>query len=408
MYQELEINGYKTLYTNQYIEPQKLFSKEIDIEHIIPKAKLFDDSFSNKTLAFRNINLAKSNMTSYDFIEERYNNDLENYILRTKALYDSGIITKGKYTKLLMKESNLPDEFIERDLKNTQYIAKKAKNMLFEIARYVVPTTGSITDKLREDWDLINVMKELNLPKYRELGLTVLEERKNGHKVEQIINWTKRNDHRHHAMDALAVAFTTHNHIQYLNNLKAKNNDTSPIYAVQQVITSKNNKGKRIFTQPMPNFRTEAKKHIESILISFKTKNKVVTNNINITKAKEGTLKKVQLTPRGQLHKETIYGSSKKEIVKEEKIGVTFTIEKINTVTLPEFRALLFKRITDFNGDAKRAFGGKNALSKNPIILGNGKPMPLKVTTKNYENIYTIRKQITPDLKIAKNTRCQN
>jgi CRISPR-associated endonuclease Csn1 len=44
-------NGYKTLYTNTYIPKEKLFSKEFDIEHIIPKARLFDDSFSNKTLS---------------------------------------------------------------------------------------------------------------------------------------------------------------------------------------------------------------------------------------------------------------------------------------------------------------------------------------------------------------------
>jgi len=402
LYEELKSNGYKTLYTNQYIEPQKLFSKEIDIEHIIPKAKLFDDSFSNKTLAFRDVNRIKSDMTSYDFIEDKYNGELENYVLRVKSLYDSGIISKGKYAKLLMKEANLPDGFIERDLKNTQYIAKKAKNMLHEVVRHVVPTTGSITDKLREDWDLINVMKELNLPKYRELGLTVLEERKNGNKVEKIVDWTKRNDHRHHAMDALAVAFTTHNHIQYINNLKAKNNETSPIYSIQQLITSKNDKGKRIFSQPMPNFRAESKKHIESILISFKTKNKVVTKNINTTKTKKGTLKKIQLTPRGQLHKETIYGRSKKEIVKQEKVGSKFTIDKINTVTQPEYRALLLKRITEFNNDPKKAFGGKNSLSKNVIILANGKEMPLIVTTKSYEDIYTIRKEITPDLKIEK------
>ncbi|MDO6739220.1 type II CRISPR RNA-guided endonuclease Cas9 [Wenyingzhuangia sp. 2_MG-2023] len=402
LYQELETNGYKTLYTNQYIAPQKLFSKEIDIEHIIPKAKLFDDSFSNKTLAFRTVNLIKSDMTSYDFMEDKYNNDLENYVLRVKTLYDSGVISKGKYTKLLMKESNLPDGFIERDLKNTQYIAKKAKNMLHEVVRNVVPTTGSITDKLREDWDLINVMKELNLPKYRELGLTVLEERKNGNKVEQIIDWTKRNDHRHHAMDALAVAFTTHNHIQYINNLKAKNNETSPIYSIQQLVTSKNDKGKRIFSQPMPNFRTEAKKHIESILISFKTKNKVATKNINKTKKEGGYNIQKAKTPRGQLHKETVYGRSKKEIVKQEKIGTAFTVDKINTVTQPEYRALLLKRITEFNNDPKKAFSGKNALSKTPLFLANGKEMPLLITTKKYENVYTIRKEISPDLKIEK------
>ena len=36
LYEELKDNGYKTLYSNQYIPKEKIFSKEIDIEHIIP------------------------------------------------------------------------------------------------------------------------------------------------------------------------------------------------------------------------------------------------------------------------------------------------------------------------------------------------------------------------------------
>src|SRR5690606_8529247 len=104
---------------------------------------------------------------------------------------------------LLKQESEIGDGFIERDLRESQYIAKKAKELLFKITKSVVSTSGSITDRLREDWDLVNVMKELNLPKYRSLGLTEIQERKFGKKVEVIKDWTKRNDHRHHAMDAL-------------------------------------------------------------------------------------------------------------------------------------------------------------------------------------------------------------
>ena len=48
LYKELESCGYKTLYSNTYISREKLFSKEFDIEHIIPQARLFDDSFSKK------------------------------------------------------------------------------------------------------------------------------------------------------------------------------------------------------------------------------------------------------------------------------------------------------------------------------------------------------------------------
>ena len=68
-------------------------------------------------------------------------------------------------------------------------------------------------------------MKELNIEKYRSLGLVEMVENSKGEEKERIIDWSKRNDHRHHAMDALTVAFTTHNHVQYLNFLNARANE---------------------------------------------------------------------------------------------------------------------------------------------------------------------------------------
>ena len=87
LYLELAENGFKTLYTNQYIRQEDLFSKKIDIEHIIPQAKLFDDSFSNKTLEFRDANLAKSNSTALDYVATLGEEKLNEYKKRIEDLY---------------------------------------------------------------------------------------------------------------------------------------------------------------------------------------------------------------------------------------------------------------------------------------------------------------------------------
>lgn len=392
LYKELATNGYKTLYSGKTISENQLFSKEIDIEHIIPKAKLYDDSYSNKTLAFRNVNLKKSDQTAIDFVKGNY--DVENYVETIKTLYNNGkgSISKGKYLKLLMEEENLDNGFINRDLNNSQYIAKKAMSMLHQIVYNVTPTTGKITAKLREDWNLVNVMKELNLPKYKALGLTFIEERTNGNKVEKITNWSKRNDHRHHAMDALTVAFTTKSHIQYFNTDNAKDE------SVKKAEFVKNGSNKKVFKAPIDDFRKQAKTHIESVLISFKNKNKVTTQNKNkIKSGKTEVCKQQTLTPRGQLHKETVYGISKKEIVQKEKVNGAFDLDKINAVTKPLYKKALLKRFLAHNNDSKKAFTGQNSLSKNPIITEDGKKLPIEITTKIYETIYTIRKEITAD-----------
>lgn len=415
LYQELKNNGYKDLYTNTYIPREKLFTKEIDIEHIIPQSKAFDDSFSNKTICYRKENLKKSNRTAFDYIESEYGSEnLEEYIKRVKALNKSWNknkqeegISKAKFQKLLKRESEIGEGFVERDLRDSQYIAKKAKEMLFEITRSVVSTSGSITDRLRQDWDLINVMKELNLPKYKVLGLTKMEERKYGKKVEVIKDWTKRNDHRHHAMDALTVAFTKHNHIQYLNYLNARKNENHKLHdniiAIEEkeTVLFEDEKGnrKRKFKEPLPNFRQVAKDHLESVLVSHKAKNKVVTRNKNKTKSKNGEIVKVELTPRGQLHKETVYGKYHYYECKEEKVGTKFTAETIQKVTNPIFRELLLKRLAENGNDPKKAFGGKNALSKTPIYLDETKTevLPEKVKLVWLKEGYSIRKDVTHD-----------
>ncbi len=411
LYEELKNNGYKDLYTNTYIPREKLFTKEIDIEHIIPKSRLFDDSFSNKTLTYRRDNLDKGDKTALDYIESKYGTTIEDYTNRIENLFTLGRsnleegISKAKYKKLLMRESEIGYGFIERDIRETQYIAKRAKQMLEGICRSVVPTSGAITDRLRNDWDLVNVMKELNLPKYRALGLTEIQERKNGNEVEQIIDWTKRNDHRHHAMDALTVAFTKRSHIQYLNFLNARKNEDhkkhSNIMAIQsketiQIVDKEGNK-KRLFVEPIPNFRQVAKEHIESILISHKAKNKVTTKNKNTVKTRNGGKTKIELTPRGQLHKETIYGKYHYYAQKEEKIGTKFDKETVQKIANPKYRDVLLKRLHENGGDPKKAFGGKNAPTKKPIYLSEKEVVPEKVKLVWLEEDFSIRKEITPE-----------
>ncbi len=193
LYKELEFTGYKTLYSGTYISQEKLFSKEFDIEHIIPQSRLFDDSFSNKTLELRSINIEKGNDTAIDFVLKKYNEDGQTaFLVRIGEMYKAGKLSKTKYNKLKMKGEDIPSDFINRDLRDTQYIAKKAKNILEELVKEVVSTTGSVTDRLREDWQLIDVMQELNWDKYDKQGLTEVIQNRDGHRIKR--NKTGQNE----------------------------------------------------------------------------------------------------------------------------------------------------------------------------------------------------------------------
>lgn len=397
LYEELKGNGYKTLYSDTYIPREKLFSKEIDIEHIIPQARLFDDSFSNKTLEYRDVNIRKGKQTAYDFVRETYGEEgLKRYLSVCTSLFSQ---QKTKLKKLKMTEAEIPEDFIERDLRNTQYIAKRAFAMLHTICRRVVATSGSITEQLRKDWELIDVMKELNWDKYAALGKVAYHQDRDGRQIGRITDWTKRNDHRHHAMDALTVAFTKRAFIQYFNNKNAAQQEGTELYGIRNAYF---HNGRAIAPMPLHTFRAEALRHLEEILVSIKAKNKVVTRSVN----KGGTPKDskevmVQLTPRNQLHDETIHGSRKEYVTKEETVNASFNEAKIAIVCKPIYREALLWRLQQNGGDPKKAFTGKNALDKNPIWLNDAhtKAVPLKVKTVTLETTYTVRKAISPKLR---------
>lgn len=432
LYEELKDNGYKTLYSNTYIPREDLFSNRFEIEHIIPQSRLFDDSFTNKTLETHDANIAKGNKTAFDYVSATYGDEyVQEYIQKINRLKELNSISKVKATRLLMKENEIPDDFINRELRDSQYIARKAKEILETAVKDVVSTTGSVTARLREDWQLVNLMKELNLEKYEKLGMVEYVEGRDGRTVSQIKDWTKRNDHRHHAMDALTIAFTRRQYIQYLNHLNARINDTDKadldlrdfdledldferiedkdkfgiVHAIQEKYLYRDEKGKLRFVPPIPmdSFRSEARKQLESVLISFKAKNKVMTSNVNHYKIKSGKTC-VQLTPRGSLHNETIYGSSLEYVPKYEKIGASFTAEKISCVAKKSYRDALMKRLEEFGMDPSKAFTGKNALSKNPVWINDAhsEPVPEKVKIVTLQPRYTIRKAVGPDLKIDK------
>ncbi|MBO5699021.1 MAG: type II CRISPR RNA-guided endonuclease Cas9 [Bacteroidaceae bacterium] len=398
LYEELKENGFKTLYSDTYIPREKLFSKEIDIEHIIPKARLFDDSFSNKTLEYRSVNINKGSQTAYDFVRETYGEEgLKRYLLTCNSLFAQ---QKTKLKKLKMTEAEIPDDFIERDLRNTQYIAKRALAMLHTICRNVVATSGGITEQLRKDWELVDVMKELNWDKYAAVGKVSYYQDRDGRQIGRITDWNKRNDHRHHAMDALTVAFTKSAFVQYFNNKNAAHQEGHELYGIRNAYFQN---GRAIAPIPLHTFRAQALRQLEQILVSIKAKNKVVTLNVNkVRKPKGGVVSKAQLTPRGKLHDEMIYGSRKEYVTKEETVNASFDETKIATVCKAIYREALLWRLQQFGNDPKKAFTGKNSLEKNPIWLNDvhTKAVPTKVKTVTLTLSYAKRNVVSQKLNV--------
>ena len=137
LYLELSPNGFKTLYSDVEINPYELFdSNKYDIEHIIPKARLFDDSFSNKTIELKDVNRDKSDMTAYDYVAEKYGEErLAEYESRIEHLYKIIEISDFVGRCILPEERFCNDLFIDNALIHGEDIACSLRLISAEASR---------------------------------------------------------------------------------------------------------------------------------------------------------------------------------------------------------------------------------------------------------------------------------
>ena len=369
---------------------EALKGNEVDIEHIIPKSKLFDDSQSNKTLAHRKCNTNKNDRTSYDFMKSKSEQALAEYVDRVNALYANHVIGRAKRDKLLMTESKIPDNFIERQIRETQYISIKAREILQTICHNVWSTSGNVTAELRHLWGWDEVTMNLQFDKYKSVGLTHMvdwesEHGKNKHQKEVITGWTKRDDHRHHAVDALTIACTKQGYIQRFNTLSASKTREDMKFEVDKrsiEFKEKLNLLEKYLVGENPISVDEVQNAVANILISFKSGKKVAV--IGKRKVgKRGNKKVVQtgiIIPRGQLHQEFVYG----KIKSKEKKPVKYLFENPNLIFSPKIKSLIENLIEKYEGDAKKAYA---SLKKEPIFLDESKTTPLAFGTCFKEEI---------------------
>jgi len=263
----------RCLYCGQNITVSQLYNGEAEIEHLIPWSRSFNDAMTNKIIAHSKCNRDKDQMTAYDFMSSKGETELGRYVADVNRLFTEGSgrldsdkkvkITRAKKDNLLCKGSDIKGDFLARQLKDTQYIVLETVTRLKEVFPKVTTTTGSVTDYLKESWQLKSLIDEINIDKYRAVGETEWREekdRENGlKKVERIKNWSKRDDQRHHALDALVVALTTQGIIQRINN------------ANQLFETTREMKEKTFgFPIPAPDLRRKTMESLGEILVSFK------------------------------------------------------------------------------------------------------------------------------------------
>ncbi len=330
---------------------------EAEVEHIIPQSVLFDDSYSNKVCACRTCNQTKDNRTGREFMEQQGEAELTAYLNRVNEAYEANKISKTKRNHLLWYTKDIPEDFIERQLRQSQYISKKAVEILRAGFRHVYTTSGSVTDFLRRLWGYNDVLELLNLERYQKVeGMTEWNEQKHR---DQIIGWTKRNDHRHHAIDAVTIAQTSQSIIQRLNTLTASRENMSYEVAKEASERRYNEKlsllEKWVVIQKHLSVR-EVQEKAAGVLVSFRAGKRVTTpgKRAEYHHGKRIVRQTGLLVPRGALSEETIYGKQGDRYV--VKYPLQHQSMKVKDIIDPTIRRIVQARLDAFGGNAKKAF----------------------------------------------------
>ncbi len=178
-------------FSGEKITPVNLFSPQIEIEHILPLSKTLDDSQNNKTLATREANHLKHDRGPFKaFGAGDTGYDYGDILDRAHQL------PKRKFMRFLpeaMERFDDENQFLARHLNDTRYLSTVATEYLSHICRTVRVIPGVLTAMLRHKLGLNDILGERGIK--------------------------DRNDHRHHAIDALVTALTDQGLLQRVSQL---------------------------------------------------------------------------------------------------------------------------------------------------------------------------------------------
>ena len=357
--------GEKCLYCGQILTlSQCLNGDDMEVEHIIPKSVLYDDSYGNKTCACRRCNKEKGNRTALEYI--RAKGWEAEYMERINGLLDKKAISYSKHQRLRWLKEDIPSDFLERQLRLTQYISRQAMAILQQGIRRVSASEGGVTARLRSLWGYDDILHTLNLDRYDSLGETERVSRE-GETTEKlrIKDWSKRKDHRHHAIDALVVASTRQGYIQRLNRVSSESEReamSGEIEVQKATKTDKLSLLERWLTQrPHLSVRAVSDK-VAEILISYRPGKRVVTRGRNIyLRHGKKCVQSGLLVPRGALSKETVYGqitvNGEPQIVCKYDLH-SLKAKDVDYVVDLALRKRLKELLAQHGGKEKEAFAG--------------------------------------------------
>lgn len=338
--------GWKCPYTGKTISMDSLFGAhpQFDLEHILPFRRSLDNSFVNLTLCQTEENHKKGRRTP----QEAYSADAARYreiLGRVKQFRYHAAHEKRRRFKMTPEEfaKHLQD-FSARQLNDTRYASRLAADYLALLYGGRVDTSGKlrirssagqVTFFLRDEWKLNSILRD-------------------GPTSDGGSRPKSRDDHRHHAVDAVVIALT----------------DDGTIARLQRAAELAPAERRRRFASlqaPWPDFVDSIRAVIGRIVVSHRVSRKV----------------------SGALHEETFYSGpmrsrtdKKKKGGEEEvrhvrKLLASLTKNEAEDIVDDAVRRLVLEKLKALGAsEPKKVFSDEKNL---PFLkAANGRRIPIK------------------------------
>ncbi len=361
-----EQNG-QCAYSQQPIELSRLRdSGYVEIDHILPFSRSFDNGYNNKVLVLHQENQNKRDRTPREYLEGNESRWIlfENWV---KVTYSRN---RTKRDNLLRKDfsAQKQEDFIERNLNDTKYIARAfsqfvRQNLKFADPNVKVPVrcvNGRITAMLRGLWGLEKVRSESDL---------------------------------HHAMDACVIAATEQRMVQILTRWsQGKEKPQAPeINQFTGEIIDAETRMRQRLPMPWDSFRTE-------VILRLKEDPESEIRAEQLPRYEGLDVRPVIVSRMpyrkisGALHAETIRS------LRADEQGNQFSVIRrpltalsptdVKNLYAPETNIKLYnvirQRLAEFGGDAKKAFA--QPLYKPSNVAGFQGPLVKSVKVMQVQN----------------------
>lgn len=298
--------GFQCPYTGKTIPQGVDGMSRFQIEHIVPYSRSLDDSFNNLTLCEAEANRKKGNRTPF----EAFGNTPEWEHMVARVMKWTGYGTNKK--RSLFTRERLPESeeelaaFLSRQLNETRMICREAAKYLAPVCGRVEATKGQATAMLRSHWGLMEALYG--------------------------VNEKRRDDLRHHAVDSVAVAFTSLSLFQKLTRIRKAGADEEPSARIEPLT--------KATVPPAPAWLHDAlKARLKTVVVSHEPTRGILD----------------------ALHKETAYG------LRVPGQGVYHVRKPLGSLTDGEVDRIVDDKLRERVREARKA-GGKDALKDGLVV----------------------------------------